>query len=157
MVSAVALLQNAVSIAIGLVWFTQDGNQTTIYANLTGVPPGKHGLHVHQIGDLSQGCASLGGHFNPFKMNHGGPEDNVKHVGDFGNVEADSDGNVQFRLAVDCLELSGLNSILGRGIVLHAEEDDLGKGDNDDSKLTGNSGDRFACGIIGIANELYDD
>ena len=28
-----------------------------------------HGFHIHQFGDLSDGCASCGGHFNPFEVN----------------------------------------------------------------------------------------
>ena len=37
-----------------------------VKGNLTDLPPGKHGLHVHQSGDLRQGCDKLGSHFNPY-------------------------------------------------------------------------------------------
>ena len=33
--------------------------------NITGLKPGLHGFHVHQLGDTSGGCGSMGGHFNP--------------------------------------------------------------------------------------------
>ncbi|KAI8143133.1 Cu-Zn superoxide dismutase [Fennellomyces sp. T-0311] len=156
MVNAVALLQGATSAITGLVWFTRHGDYTTVYANVTGVPTGHHGFHIHQFGDLSDGCESLGGHFNPFKMNHGSPEDKIKHVGDFGNVEADHYGNVHFQVAVNTLEFEGKNSILGRGIILHADQDDLGRGGDEGSRLVGNSGARLACGIIGIAADDLD-
>ncbi|KAI7860766.1 superoxide dismutase [Cu-Zn]-like protein [Circinella umbellata] len=151
MVNAVAYLQGAT--AVGLVWFSQEhGSHTTsIYTNVTGVAPGDHGMHIHQYGDLSQGCASLGLHFNPFARDHGAPTDHVKHPGDFGNAMADEHGNIQYHLTVDSLEFSGENSILGRGIILHGGKDDLGKGHSPDSKLTGDSGERLACGIIGLA------
>ena len=34
-----------------------------------------HGFHVHEYGDLSQGCDSVGLHFNPLGVTHGSPED----------------------------------------------------------------------------------
>lgn len=48
------------------------------------------------------------------------------------------------------ISLTGKNSILGRAIVVHSDEDDLGNGNSHLSKTTGNSGSRWACGIIGI-------
>ena len=41
--------------------------------------------------------------------------------------------------------LEGLDSIIGRAVVLHAGRDDLGTGDDDGSKATGNAGSRVAC------------
>ena len=38
----------------------------------------------------------------------------------------------------------------GRGIVVHAGEDDLGLGGDDGSKKTGNAGARAACGTIAL-------
>ncbi|KAG2226865.1 hypothetical protein INT45_010144, partial [Circinella minor] len=153
MVNAVAILKGVASASAitGSVWFTPSKNykETTIYVNVTGVPSGQHGLHIHEFGDLSNGCESLGGHFNPFKMNHGSPEDHIKHVGDFGNVIANNNGYIHFKVGVDTLEFDGPNTILGRGIILHADQDDLGRGGNEESRLVGNSGARIACGIIG--------
>lgn len=45
---------------------------------------------------------------------------------------------------------SGDTNILGRAIVVHEGEDDLGKGNFSDSLTTGHAGGRVACGIIGI-------
>jgi Cu-Zn family superoxide dismutase len=32
-------------------------------------PNSVHGFHVHNSGDIRQGCGSTGGHFNPFGVN----------------------------------------------------------------------------------------
>ena len=42
-----------------------------ISGKITGLAPGLHGFHIHEYGDFTDGCASFGGHYNPFNMNHG--------------------------------------------------------------------------------------
>ena len=37
-----------------------------------------HGLHIHESGDMSRGCESMGPHYNPFNVNHGSQRDPVK-------------------------------------------------------------------------------
>lgn len=46
-------------------------------------------------------------------MTHGGPEDKVRHAGDFGNVVADGNGDVDFNLHDDVATLFGPESIIG--------------------------------------------
>ena len=48
------------------------------------------------------------------------------------------------------VKLKGKYSVIGRSIVIHSKEDDLGKGNNKESLITGNSGSRLDCAVIGI-------
>lgn len=130
----------------GTVTFLKEGGQIKVTADITGLKPGKHGFHIHQYGDCSaDDGSSAGGHFNPDNIKHGAPGDSVRHVGDLGNIEADQNGNAHFEWSDDLLSFSGPHSIIGRGVIVHAGEDDL------TSQPTGNAGPRVACGVIGIA------
>ncbi|XP_012532929.1 superoxide dismutase [Cu-Zn], chloroplastic isoform X2 [Monomorium pharaonis] len=132
-----------------LVQTPSDG-PVTITGKIYGLTEGLHGFHVHEKGDLSMGCASAGAHFNPENVTHGAPQDTVRHVGDLGNIEANSAGEAVINITDNIISLKGSNSILGRAIVVHSDEDDLGKGNSSLSLTTGNAGDRWACGVIGI-------
>ncbi|GFY01475.1 superoxide dismutase [Trichonephila clavipes] len=123
----------------------------TITGQISGLGSGLHGFHVHQYGDLSQGCASAGGHFNPFGKNHGAPSDEERHMGDLGNIEAGQNGVANINIVDHQLRLCGPLSIVGRAIVIHANQDDLGRGGNEESLRTGNAGARVGCCVIGAA------
>ncbi|XP_077527554.1 superoxide dismutase [Cu-Zn]-like [Haemaphysalis longicornis] len=136
----------------GYVRFHQElGTDVAVEGNITGLSQGKHGFHVHQNGDLTDGCTSAGGHYNPFNKNHGAPDAKERHVGDLGNIEADECGSAVFTLTDPLLQLNGEYSIIGRSVVVHADEDDLGLGGHDDSLTTGHAGARIGCCVIGIA------
>uniref|UniRef100_A0A6B0UYH1 Superoxide dismutase [Cu-Zn] n=1 Tax=Ixodes ricinus TaxID=34613 RepID=A0A6B0UYH1_IXORI len=136
----------------GFVRFVQTSNWSVeVTVNVTGLPPGSHGFHVHRFGDITKGCASAGGHFNPLSMYHGGPDSVVRHVGDLGNIVADSDGVVVLCRNYYNLTLHGTHSILGRSIVIHAKADDYGLGGHNDSLTTGHAGARLACCSIVVS------
>lgn len=130
----------------GTVTFTQEDNGVLVEANLTGLSPGKHGFHIHEFGDCSAADGtSAGGHFNPEGNPHAGPEAEVRHIGDLGNIVADQSGAATFEWLDPNIRLNGPASILGRGVIVHAGEDDL------TSQPTGAAGARVACGVIGVA------
>ncbi|XP_066285215.1 superoxide dismutase [Cu-Zn]-like [Branchiostoma lanceolatum] len=148
-VLAVVVLVGAVTGTIHFEQQVPDG-PVRVIGEVTGLTPGPHGLHVHEFGDMTNGCTSMGAHHNPFGKNHGGPADSDRHAGDLGNIIAGAGGVAIVDITSNLLSLSGPHSIIGRGLVVHADEDDLGKGDNEFSLTTGNAGERIACGIIGI-------
>ncbi|KAK6009580.1 copper/zinc superoxide dismutase, partial [Ostertagia ostertagi] len=72
---------------IGIIDLTQSGTLVKLNGTVSGLKPGLHGFHIHEKGDLGDGCVAAGGHFNPHKMMHGAPDDSNRHVGDLGNIE----------------------------------------------------------------------
>ncbi|KAG8301114.1 Superoxide dismutase [Cu-Zn] [Homalodisca vitripennis] len=136
----------------GNVTFSQaeDGGPVTVRGTVSGLSKGKHGFHIHEKGDLSTGCKSTEGHFNPDKKNHGGPNDEVRHAGDLGNIFAEDNGVADIMITDSVISLAGKYSIIGRAVVVHSDADDLGRGGFSDSLTTGHAGTRVACGVIGI-------
>ena len=126
----------------GRVTFTKVTDGVRIIGHFEGLTPGDHGFHVHEFGDCSHEGEAAGGHFNPTKRKHGGPTDEDRHVGDFGNVTADANGKATYDRIDKVITLSGENSIVGHSIVIHADRDDY------TSQPSGNSGKRIGCGII---------
>ncbi|MEI8365492.1 MAG: superoxide dismutase family protein [Parachlamydiaceae bacterium] len=132
----------------GTVTFTTVPGGTRIVADVYHLNPGKHGFHVHEHGDCSAHDGSTaGGHFNPTGKNHGGPDSEDRHVGDMGNLFADFQGYAHYDRVDDLLQLTGSDTIIGRSIVIHANEDDF------TTQPTGNSGARIACGVINSVEE----
>jgi Cu-Zn family superoxide dismutase len=130
----------------GVITFTQTGQGVKVVAHLEGLAPGKHGFHVHEFGDCSAPDAmSAGGHYNPSQMSHGGPADVTRHSGDLGNIVADIKGMAELEWIDPVMQLSGPHSIIGRAVIVHANEDDM------KTQPTGNAGAREGCGVIGIA------
>lgn len=103
-------------------------------------------IHIHELGDLSNGCDSTGGHYNPFRVNH------PRHPGDFGNFFP-REGKIRKYKPNLFATLFGPYSIMGRSIVIHEQEDDMGKGNNKASLENGNAGKRLACCVIGMGNK----
>lgn len=52
------------------------------------------------------------------------------------------------------ISLIGPYSIIGRSLVINKNADDMGRGGNAESLVTGNAGPPVACGIIAVTNEL---
>ena len=144
---AIAVLGAASGSSVaGTVTFTSGSDGVTVVADISGLTPGKHGFHIHEFGDCSSPDAkSAGGHYNPMKHEHAGPDASNRHMGDLGNIEADASGKAHVEMKDKMLKLSGENSIIGYGVIVHEKADDM------KTQPTGDAGGRVACGVIGVA------
>ncbi|KAI8524147.1 hypothetical protein RHMOL_Rhmol13G0127200 [Rhododendron molle] len=123
--------------------------------SLTVVAAAKKAVAVLKGTSSVEGVATLtqeddGAHFNPNNLTHGAPGDEIRHAGDLGNIVANADGVAEATIVDSQIPLGGPNAVIGRALVVHELEDDLGKGGHELSLTTGNAGGRLACGVVGL-------
>lgn len=132
----------------GTATFTSEPAGVKIVVDVDGLPPGKHGIHIHEKPDLTApDLSSAGPHYNPdgADHHHAGPNDPERHAGDLGNIEVDDKGHGHLEMTDTDLTVDGpKNPVVGHSIIIHAKEDDL------HSQPAGESGPRIAGGAIEI-------
>lgn len=128
----------------GAANFEEADGGLKVTIDVKGVPPGKHGFHIHENGACGNEGKDAGGHFNPHGSEHGFvlKDSGHAHAGDFGNIDVAADGTGRLELTAPGLVLGdGPMNVRGKAVILHEKEDDFGQ-------PTGNAGGRIACGII---------
>jgi Cu-Zn family superoxide dismutase len=118
-----------------------------IEVNVSQLPPGQHGIHVHAVGKCEgPAFTTAGGHLNPDTKKHGKDNPEGPHAGDLLMIDVKADGTAKATLLDTMVTLGdGANSLFhdgGTAIVIHEKEDDY------KTDPTGNSGGRIACGVI---------
>ena len=131
----------------GTVIFTQEGDNVTMVATISGLSEGTHAIHLHEKADCSSDDGkSSGGHWNPTAQPHGkwGAAEGF-HQGDIGNFEADVDGNGSITFTSDqwCIGCGDdTKDILGKAVIVHEGTDDF------TSQPSGAAGTRVSCGGV---------
>ena len=129
----------------GEATFEEVGGKVHVVIYVQGLKPGQeHGMHIHEVGDCSSGDGmSTKGHFNPFGMPHASHASAQRHAGDLPSLKANKEGRAKVDLELDVITVApGPASIIGRGLIVHADPDDFR------TQPTGNAGARIACGVI---------
>jgi Cu-Zn family superoxide dismutase len=142
-------LKDATGQSVGSASFSPDDNGVKIVLDLHGIPPGVHGIHIHEAGKCEgPKFTTAGGHLNPDHKEHGKLNPNGPHAGDMDNITVGADGTAHVEIVAQGVRYSDAsepNSIFhagGSALVIHAREDDM------KTNPSGNSGDRIACGVI---------
>ncbi|XP_017772343.1 PREDICTED: copper chaperone for superoxide dismutase-like [Nicrophorus vespilloides] len=130
--SGVVILDTGKKSVKGVVRFVQQTpNICIIDGTVDGLNPGKHQISVHECGDLSEGCSSVGSYFNPYTNG------SRSVYGNIGCVNAESNGRAAFRIDDNVIKLS---EIIGRSFVISDEKNN-----------------RLACGIIARSAGLFQN
>lgn len=139
-----------VGASLGTVTFTDSAGGLVITPKLSGLPPGKHGFHIHEKGDCGPGMDkgkqaagfAAGGHYDPaHTKKHLGPLSTAGHRGDLPVLAVDSHGDATQPVTAPHLKVE---QIRGRSIMIHAGGDNY----SDTPKPLGGGGARIACGVI---------
>jgi superoxide dismutase, Cu-Zn family len=147
--NAWASLQDTNGRTIGVAILTEDASGLHVQVQATGLTPGVHGIHLHEVASCTPpSFQSAGGHFNPGQREHGLHNMDGAHAGDLDNLLVETDGTVAYTTTNSITSLGLGNpaaSILdgnGSALVIHAGPDD------NVTDPDGNSGARIACGVI---------
>lgn len=147
---------------VGQVTFDEEDEGLEVSVEVTGLPPGFHGFHVHAIGVCEPDSAnptdpsttgdflSAGGHVGAGESDHG------EHPGDLPSLYVAESGTGSMTAVTDALALADLTDDDGSAVMVHAERDNYANvperyaaGGPDETTLnTGDAGDRIACGPV---------
>ena len=140
---AAANLKTAAGAAAGKAAVATIGGRVMLTVQVEGLPPGKHGVHVHMTGKCdAPKFESAGGHWNPADAHHGLEAAKGQHAGDMPNLVVEENGRATLAYELKGASFAGLMDADGSAIVVHASADDQ------KTDPSGNSGDRIACGVF---------
>jgi superoxide dismutase, Cu-Zn family len=140
-----ALVAAANSPIKGNLRLTASETGVSIEGEITGLPAGEHGFHVHEKGECTPpDFKTAGEHLNPNRADHGGASTSTHHLGDIPNIVADASGHaaISANISGATLRDGGTGDLIGKAFIVHAKADDYV------TQPSGNAGDRIACGVV---------
>ena len=144
--AATAQMQGTGGRDLGTLTLTESGGAISISGQLTSLPPGEHGFHIHTTGKCEgPSFETAGAHWNPTGKGHGTNNPAGPHLGDMANITVGADSTVSVQATTPGGTLHGENALFdgdGAAIVIHANADDY------KTNPSGNSGNRIACGVV---------
>lgn len=148
----------------GQVTFTDTPNGVLIEAELTGLPEGEHGFHIHETGSCSPDFTAAGGHMtagtdgsdagldvmgaltdDESETVHGFERAAGPHPGDMPNIHVPESGALHLEVLNARVSFEGENALFdadGSALIIHSGADDY------ETQPSGDAGNRIACGVI---------
>lgn len=134
---------------VGTVTISENRHGLVFNPNLTGLPAGLHGFHVHENGSCAPNqkdgktvpAGAAGGHLDPAKTGKHGLPWGEGHLGDLPALTVNEKGMATNPVLAPRLKLA---DVKGKALMIHAG------GDNhaDHPAPLGGGGARIACGVI---------
>ena len=130
-------------VSVGHVVFKDSKYGLLISPDLSNLPPGMHGMHLHQNPDCGDMGNHAGGHFDPAgTQSHKGPY-GQGHLGDLPSLYVDLNGHATQTTLAPRLHTSDMT---GLTLMVHANGDTYS-----DTPALGGGGGRMACGVIEVS------
>ncbi len=146
----------------GIVELSETEAGTQVSFQISGMPPGYHGLHVHSIGKCEPDSPdpddpsntgdflSAGGHVGVGEADHG------NHVGDLPSLLVTESGEGMLTTVTDRFTPAELLDEDGSAVMVHSDPDNFAnipqryapQGPDEDTRDTGDAGTRLACGVL---------
>lgn len=145
-----AIDANGIGAAIGMLQLRDTKQGLLITPDVSGLPAGVHGFHVHDQGSCAPGMQNgnavaglgAGGHFDPKHTGmHRGPESLDGHKGDLPVLVVDAGGKATLPVLAPHLKLK---DVKGHAIIFHAGGDNYA----DEPAPLGGGGARIACAVV---------
>jgi Cu-Zn family superoxide dismutase len=147
---------------VGTVSFSEVEGGMQVSVDVTGLPPGFHGFHVHAVGvcepnsvnptdpSMTGDFLSAGGHIGAGESDHG------EHQGDLPILLVTKSGTGSLTAVTDALTLTDLTDDDGSAVMVHAGRDNYANiperyapgGPDQMTRNTGDAGGRIACGTV---------
>ncbi len=148
-VSMNLVTEQGIGKSIGTITISEGPAGLVFTPQLTDLPPGFHGFHVHQNADCAAGMKdgkmvpglAAGGHYDPANTaKHEGPH-GKGHIGDLPLLTVGADGKAVTAVSAPRLKMA---DVKGRSLMIHAGGDNY----SDLPASLGGGGARVACGVI---------
>ena len=145
---AISTIINPAGETIGEATYEQGPNGVVVYIKVSGLTPGRHGMHFHAAGVCEGGenFKTAKGHIDPDKKPHGFLHPEGPHEGNLPNLIVAADGTAEVELYTSLVSISDGSAALldddGSTLIIHENPDDH------NSQPIGGAGGRVACGLV---------